>query len=788
MNEMNLSEAWSSQQWRNDYVRVVEVADKVLQYRQRFGEALEDQIIIGGSIYVFPEDNPDAYAWVLLMYQQLAIQMADPDIAPFSIDAVALHTYDRNRTSYDYPTTIYDHLEELDSQYQVNLSSKPLWLTETGSSSCADEVIPDNCPPMEGGTPHSTDEEQSYYIVQSLAYAQSLPQMDKYFQFHLHEGCPHDTPEQTGYGLFHNWEFYHNVFVGNDNACAIGPHDGREKPANQAFSLSSRWLRDFNGYSIPGSVGSPVEFLIFPTGNAQRTYVAWSRIKTDVDLVFYSSPGLSGGSLLAISPDGTTELLYADWGGRYSLILPKATNPIEAQEDDHRIIGGKPFIILEHVLFDLGAEPAIFAPEVEVGNMRFGLNLPAGMPQATVNVTVYAENDDVVWTASGTFSNGEHGWLWDGLDDTTGEPVANGLYRYEITLSGLSYTTTGFIGVSQPGIRACFFNTSTPDPHPPSPNVAFVDYRGSAIYPAISFDWEGNPPIPELDDNDNWIARYVGYVQVEDEGVYQFRLKKMDDVARLFVDGALIVMPDWVENGGEPFDRDSPEIYLSEGLHTIVVEHAQVTNLSSLTLQWHKDGWILPWWTVDTLWQPGGDLTATCEATNGPVSFLNGDFEDGFNHWTRIPDPPEPIWGWHLNEYVAHGGQYGAEGRVHLRGNYPTYLISDAFTVANNRCYQTDLFFQAYFDLGYEDTLFHVVLNWYDDNGTLLSSSELLELPFSNIPANWYFFTGQATAPQGSEDAEILFYLEPISRVQNSSPSGQGANIFVDDVVIDYCP
>ena len=141
-----------------------------------------------------------------------------------------------------------------------------------------------------------------------------------------------------------------------------------------------------------------------------------------------------------------------------------------------------------------------------------------------------------------------------------------------------------------------------------------------------------------------------------------------------------------------------------------------------------------------------------------------------------------------MNEYVAHGGQYGSEGRVHLRGNYPTYLISDAFTVANNRCYQTDLFFQAYFDLGYEDTLFHVVLNWYDDNGTLLSSSELLELPFSNIPANWYFFTGQATAPQGSEDAEILFYLEPISRVQNSSPSGQGANIFVDDVVIDYCP
>lgn len=268
--------------------------------------------------------------------------------------------------------------------------------------------------------------------------------------------------------------------------------------------------------------------------------------------------------------------------------------------------------------------------------------------------------------------------------------------------------------------------------------------------------------------------------------MYQFRLGDADDVARLFVDGTLIRMPDWVENEGEPLTIDSPEIYLSKGLHTIVVEHAQVMNSASLTLLWRIGN--SAWWTVDMLWQPGGDLTATCEATNGPVPFLNGDFEDGFNHWTRIPDPPEPIWGWHLNEFVAHGGQYSAEGRVHLHGNYPTYLISDIFTVTDNRCYQTDLFFQGYFDPAYEDTLFHVVLNWYDDNGTLLSSSELLELPFSNIPANWYFFTGQATAPQGSEDAEILFYLEPVSRVQDSSPSGQGANIFVDDVVIDYCP
>lgn len=791
MNEMNLSEAWGSEQWRNDYIRVIMVADNILQYRQGLGEALDDQIIIGGSIYVYPGDNPNAYDWVFLMYEQLAIQMADPDIAPFSIDAVALHAYDRNKTTYDYPRTIYDYLEGLDNLYQVNLATKPLWLTETGSSSCADEVISGECPPTSSGTARSTDEEQSYYIIQSLAYAQSLPQMDRYFQFHLHEGCPHGPSEQTGYGLFHNWVFYHNVFVGSPTACAIEPHDGREKPAYQAFSQSSRWLRDFNGYSQPFDNNVSAEFLIFPGPNSRHTYVAWSRISDEVELRFYPSSELSGGPLLVISPDGTTEVLNRDGSGGYVLQLPGATNPIVAQEDGRRIIGGKPFIILEHLLFDLGAKPALFNPQEGGAKIQFGLNLPAGIiSQDTVEIVIYDEMDTVVWTSSGVFSNGERYFVWDGLDTQTNDPVANGLYRYEISLPNQgNYTITGVVGVSQPGVLACFFNTTAPQPpdyYPPSPNEAFIDYEGSEIYSEISFSWDETPPIPELGDNENWIARYVGYLQVEDAGMYQFRMADTDDVARLFVDGVLLQMPDWITNEQGPFDLDSPEIYLSKGLHTLVIEHAQVTDSASLTLQWKQEDWWF-WWTVDMLRLPGDDLTAVCEIPRHP--FLNGDFEDGLDHWANgsnygsheISINNSAIWG--LTP-ASHTGQYAVEGYIHEHIPSIT-LVSDLFVVAGGTCRTISLYVKEVFQ-DHDDWFFKVLLRWYDEQGIPVGIANPITISSETMPVQWGMVSGNIQIPTGVDSAELVLELNST----DIPKTVQGANYYlrVDDITLTSCP
>lgn len=785
MNELNDNTYWAGGE--AGYVRALEVSSRVLQYRQLHGQALEDQIILGGLIYKL---SPNTQEWTVDMLEELAIRLNQTNNA-FTFDFVALHTYDRNKTTYDYPITIYDYLEGLDNLYQVNLATKPLWLTETGSSSCADEVISGECPPTSSGAARSTDEEQSYYIIQSLAYAQSLPQMDRYFQFHLHEGCPHGPSEQTGYGLFHNWVFYHNVFVGSPTACAIEPHDGREKPAYQAFSQSSRWLRDFNGYSQPFDNNVSAEFLIFPGPNSRHTYVAWSRISDEVELRFYPSSELSGGPLLVISPDGTTEVLNRDGSGRYVLQLPGATNPIVAQEDGRRIIGGKPFIILEHLLFDLGAKPALFNPQEGGAKIQFGLNLPAGIiSQDTVEIVIYDEMDTVVWTSSGVFSNGERYFVWDGLDTQTNDPVANGLYRYEISLPNQgNYTITGVVGVSQPGVLACFFNTTAPQPpdyYPPSPNEAFIDYEGSEIYSEISFSWDETPPIPELGDNENWIARYVGYLQVEDAGMYQFRMADTDDVARLFVDGVLLQMPDWITNEQGPFDLDSPEIYLSKGLHTLVIEHAQVTDSASLTLQWKQEDWWF-WWTVDMLRLPGDDLTAVCEIPRHP--FLNGDFEDGLDHWANgsnygsheISINNSAIWG--LTP-ASHTGQYAVEGYIHEHIPSIT-LVSDLFVVAGGTCRTISLYVKEVFQ-DHDDWFFKVLLRWYDEQGIPVGIANPITISSETMPTQWQMVSGNMQIPAGVDVSDLI--LELSSDDMNKTVQGANYYLRVDDITLTSCP
>ncbi|MCL4872383.1 MAG: hypothetical protein KJ063_25760 [Anaerolineae bacterium] len=389
-----------------------------------------------------------------------------------------------------------------------------------------------------------------------------------------------------------------------------------------------------------------------------------------------------------------TQVVSQNGSGGYNLTLPRATNPIIGN-DEFAMVGGQPFIILEHLLFDLGAKPAVFDPTGGIAALQFGLNLPAGIiTQDIVSITIYDEVDNIVWANSGLFSNGEHRWEWDGRNGQSGEPVPNGLYHYEISLPNQgNYIITGVVGVSQPGVLACFFNATPPQPpdyYPPSPNQAFVDYRGSETYDEIDFYWPTSPPIPELEDNDNWIARYVGYLEVETAGMYQFRLGDTDDVARLFVNGALILMPDWITlTSDEPLDLYSPDVYLSEGLHTIVIEHAQIEGSASLQLLWRQAAPRSLWLSVDTLWLPGDALTDVCEQVRVDIgAFRNGDFEDGLNDWIGEPASHQ----WELTT-EAHNGDYAAFGSSHTHLG-PSSLRSAPFRVAENSCYTVSLFLQ----------------------------------------------------------------------------------------------
>lgn len=236
--------------------------------------------------------------------------------------------------------------------------------------------------------------------------------------------------------------------------------------------------------------------------------------------------------------------------------------------------------------------------------------------------------------------------------------------------------------------------------------------------------------------------------------------------------------------GGEPLDFDSPEIYLSEGLHTIVVEHAQVTGLASLTLQWKETGWLL-WWTVDTLWQPGGDLKATCEATNGPVPFLNGDFEDELTHWTVTGSPQYPA-GWYLTE-LSHAGQYAVEGGIHTHlGSIG--LRSDPFSLNNNSCLTVSLYLREVSDDNGEDWFFKVWLNWYDDQGMPLGVANPITVDSTVMPTNWQMVTGNSQTPVGTNMAELVLNLREEEPINPVAEMGYGYSMRIDDITLSPCP
>lgn len=304
MNEVNTDEYWVSDEARaEDYARVVEIVAKIITYRGG-----NDQIILGGLLYEYDENEPGGLnEWTKIMFDILDDKVG---LGNYSLDAIGLHAYDRSKTSYEFSKYVEEYL----TSQRPFLAGTPIWLTETGSNGCGDEsfYIPPGtggieiCPPSDPAAPQSrsTDAEQADYIIQSMAYAFSSPDVEKYFQFHLHDFCPYgslpdtDNRYRPGYGLYRNWPGYDH-FVGVNNTCAVRPYDGGEKLANQGLAQASRWLRDFTGYSAPVTGSTPAEFLIFPQSLNQRIYVAWTRVaNTQVELRFYPSQDLSGGPMM----------------------------------------------------------------------------------------------------------------------------------------------------------------------------------------------------------------------------------------------------------------------------------------------------------------------------------------------------------------------------------------------------------------------------------------------------------------------------------------------------------
>ncbi len=111
----------------------------------------------------------------------------------------------------------------------------------------------------------------------------------------------------------------------------------------------------------------------------------------------------------------------------------------------------------------------------------------------------------------------------------------------------------------------------------------FTQFVLSRTETEIAFDLQSQPPAPGVNGT-FWSARWVGQLLVPATGDYIFYFDDLDDGARLYIDGGLI-LESWLVQGAH--DYQSNPFPLTAGLHEITVEYAQGPLLgSSFYLSW----------------------------------------------------------------------------------------------------------------------------------------------------------------------------------------------------------
>ncbi len=93
------------------------------------------------------------------------------------------------------------------------------------------------------------------------------------------------------------------------------------------------------------------------------------------------------------------------------------------------------------------------------------------------------------------------------------------------------------------GLNAAYFSNAAPQDNFPATATSTL------IVPAVNFDWGGGSPANIS--NDNFKARFTGFVQTLDAGAYTFFVTA-DDGVRLWVDGQLLI-DEWIDQGATEY-------------------------------------------------------------------------------------------------------------------------------------------------------------------------------------------------------------------------------------------
>lgn len=135
------------------------------------------------------------------------------------------------------------------------------------------------------------------------------------------------------------------------------------------------------------------------------------------------------------------------------------------------------------------------------------------------------------------------------------------------------------------GIKGDYYDDPEPQEYrigEPPPGPFFQRYIFSRIDPAINHDWNTRPH-PEMS-SQYWGVRWQGQLLIPEDGEYQFFLEDLDDAARLWIDGNLII-DEW--RFGPQRSISSKPIKLTKGLHEFKLEFYQgPPPVASIRVMW----------------------------------------------------------------------------------------------------------------------------------------------------------------------------------------------------------
>ena len=279
----------------------------------------------------------------------------DHDAGDWFFDSVAEH-------NYIYPWGTWYHLWQASEALKTyTMTTKSLWVTESGAWLCGEYPGPPCISPLDGKpVPNRVNpEEQAAFVVQNATYAtwiNSVIPVDTILHFQLYDDCsdPLEVPELGviyggGLGLARN---------ASDAPCfRESPSPNTPRPAYASFQSVTRQLSDVTTRwrARPGWVPTDTLrpgyelFSFYRPATQERLLAMWARGYTTETAVITAT---SASSQL-IWPDGSSHIITPT-NSVYTVTLPAATLIYTATTDGSALIGGKPYFLVEPDPLGLG--------------------------------------------------------------------------------------------------------------------------------------------------------------------------------------------------------------------------------------------------------------------------------------------------------------------------------------------------------------------------------------------------------------------------------------------------